>query len=291
MTSHMKPRSWFLLVALAAAPACTAATQPPQAGVTTRQETTRPVSPGTSSPGSTPAATATVCSGDDERNQDDDGARVALLQRSDLPGGAWSQATTPPCPWALSADEILLVPACLDAAKDAAAPANDEARNGNARVTFAGPGGIHLDHRVEIFTSRQNVDAIRAILAGPSTSACYEAAVADRAKAEPGSAVTHVRVTRFAVRPDAAAMGLGFPAVAGYAADAGFAEGVDVAFTRSSGGSSQPVALRIVTFGGGGLMSTLTLIGSTAAELDAIDLPRVLEAAATRYRAMLGPGS
>ena len=47
------------------------------------------------------------------------------------------------------------------------APANDEARNGNARVAYPRADGIQLDDRIEIYTSRQNVDAIRAILVNP----------------------------------------------------------------------------------------------------------------------------
>jgi hypothetical protein len=245
--------------------------------------------------GSVPVTVAApaACNGDDEVNEDDDGARQALLQRPQLPAlasGEWTVAETPPCPWALSADEVLADPACRSIASGAAAPANDERRNGNARVTFATPADVdvELDDRIEIYTSRQNVDAIRAILASPAMGTCYESAVRARATLEPGTIVSDVAVRPLAVQPDAGALALGFPAVAGYAADAGFAVGVDITFTKRTGGTSAPVALRVITFGAGGLMSTLTLIGTSPGQLDAIDLQATLAAAATRFRAMMG---
>ena len=236
-----------------------------------------------------PATAAVVCNGANEVNQDDDGAVQALLQPSQLPPGQWTTAQTPPCPWALSADELLVVPACRAAAASANAPANGEARNGNGRVTFARAGGIQLDDRIEIYTSRQNVDAIRAILAAPSMPACYAAALHRRADHEPGTTVRDVRVSSFAVQPDAAALGLGFPAVGGYAADAGFADGVSITFTTTTKGSSTAVAMRVITFGSGGLMSTVTVIGPRPADLDAVDLTATLRAAAKSFRAMMGP--
>jgi hypothetical protein len=169
---------------------------------------------------------AIVCNGADEFNQDDDGAVPALLQRAQLPPGAWTTAKTPPCPWALSADELLATPECRALAAAAKAPANDEARNGNARITYAGPD---------------------------------------------------------------AALGLGFPAVAGYPADAGFADSVDITFTRTTKGSSTPVAMRVITFGSGGLMSTVTLIGTTTDDLDAVDFDATLQAAAKNYVDITSP--
>ena len=237
--------------------------------------------------GSTKPA-AVVCNGANEVNQDDDGAVHALLQPSQLPPGQWTTAQTPPCPWALSADELLAVPACRAAAASANAPANGEARNGNGRVTFARAGGIQLDDRIEIYTSRQNVDSIRAILAAPSMPACYAGALQRRADHEPGTTVRDVRVSSFAVQPDAAALGLGFPAVDGYAADAGFADGVNITFTSTTKGSSTPVTMRVIAFGSGGLMSTVSVIGANRAELDAFDLPDTLRAAAKNHRAMMG---
>lgn len=232
-----------------------------------------------------------VCNGANEANQDDDGAVGALLQESQLPPGNWTTAKTPPCPWALSADELLATPECRAAASAANVPANEEARNGNGRVTFARADDLELDDRIEIYTSRQNVDAIRAILAGPSMPACYAAALQQRAADEPGTTVSNVRVTSFAVQPDAAALGLGFPAVPGYPADPGFLDGVNITFTRATKGSRTPAAMRVITFGAGGLMSTLTLIGSTPADLDAIDLTDTLQAAVKNYRGITEPKS
>lgn len=238
---------------------------------------------------STSRAATVVCNGADEVNEDDDGAVGALLQGSQLPSNDWTTAATPPCPWALSADELLATPECRAAASSAAAPPNEEARNGNARVTFARADDMQLDDRIEIYTSRQNVDAIRAILAGPSVPACYTAALQRRATDEPAeTTVRDVRVSSFAVQPDAAALGLGYPAAAGYPADAGFAEGVNITFTRRTKGSSTPAAMRVITFGAGGLMSTLTLIGSTPADLDAVDLTGTLQAAAKNFRGITG---
>jgi hypothetical protein len=249
----------------------------------------RSTDPSRSTPasGSTKPA-AVVCNGANEVNQDDDGAVQALLQPSQLPSGQWTTAQTPPCPWALSADELLVVPACRSAAASANVPANGEARNCNGRVTFARVGGIQLDDRIEIYTSRQNVDAIRAILTAPSMPACFAAALQRHADHEPGTTVRDVRVSSFAVQPDAAALGLGFPAVDGYAADAGFADGVNITFTTTTKRSSRPVAMRVITFGSGGLMSTVTVTGANRAELDAFDLTDTLRAAAKNHRAMMG---
>lgn len=237
-----------------------------------------------------PTTAVVICNGANEVNQDDDGAVQALLEPPQLPPGDWSTAETPPCPWALSADELLDVRECRAAATSQGAPANDEQRNGNARVTFTRSDGMQLDHRVEIYTSRQNVDAVRAILAGPSMPACYTAALHARAATEPGTTVSGVDVDRFVVQPDAAALGLGFPAAAGYPADAGFADGVNITFTRTVRESSKPLAMRVITFGSGGLMSTLTLIGPASADLDAIDLTATLRAAAENFTTMFGLG-
>jgi hypothetical protein len=101
--------------------------------------------------------------------------------------------------------------------------------------------------------------------------------------------IRKVRVTPSAVQPDPAALGLGFPAVAGYAADPGFADAVDITFTRTAKGSSRPVAMRVITFGNGGLMSTVTLIGTTIQDLDAVDLDATLQAAAKSFQAITNP--
>ena len=248
----------------------------------------RDTDPSSATASAPPSATPVECDGDDELNEDDDGAVEALLQSSQLPSGDWTTATRPPCPWAFSADELLDVPVCFEAATTANAPATYESRNGNARATFARAGDMQLDDRIEIYTSRQNVDAIRAILAGPSMPACFMAALQQRADTE-RTTVGNVTVDSVVVQPDAAALGLGFPAVAGYAADEGFVYGVNITFTETTDTSSEPVAMRVVTFGGGAAMSTITLIGATPAELDGIDLTDTLSAAATNYKAMFGP--
>ncbi len=185
------------------------------------------------STGSTRTPAAVTCNGAKESNQDDEGAGGALLSGAQLPPGDWTTAQTPPCPWALSADELLATPKCRAAAAVAGAAVNGEKRNGNGRVTFTRGNDLQLDDRVEIYTSRQNVDGIRAILSGPSLPDCYAAALQRRAADEPGTMIRDVHVTRFEVQPDATALGLGFPAFAGYAADAGFADGVDITFTRT----------------------------------------------------------
>ncbi len=276
-----------LLVVLA--PACAA-----------KRSSSRPTDTHRSRPSSASSATAStplpplrpsavVCNGDNDLHEDDDSAVRALLLRSQLPSGAWTRAETSPCPWALSADELLAVPECRRAATAAHAKANDKIRNGNAHVTFNRSGVVQLDDRIEIYTSRQNEDALRANLASRSMPACYSAALRRRA-AEAGMTVGNVSVSRFAVLPDAAALHLGFPAAAGYAADTGFAIGVDLGFTRKTEGSTKPVAMHVITFGSGGLMSTLTLIGASAADLAAVDLTVTLRHAAKNFRAMYGAG-
>lgn len=260
----------------------------------TSQSTDTNRSTATTGPSATTATTfapsAVICNGDNEVHQDDEGAMRATLQDSQLPGGAWTVAETPPCPWALTADEILAVPECREAATAARAPANKETHNGNGRVTFTRSDGVHLDDRIEIYTSRQNVDAIRAILASRSMPACYSAALQRRADAEPETRVTKVRVSRFDVRPDAKALHLGFPAAAGYAADPGFVVGVNITFTSAAAGSTTRVAMRVITFGSGGLMSTVTLAGRSLADLDAVDLTATLRHAAKNFTAITAGG-
>ena len=183
------------------------------------------------------------------------------------------------------------VPECRAAVASAGAPANDEARNGNARVGYTAVDGIQIDDRIEIYTSRQNVDAIRAILVSPSLPRCYPRALQRHAADDHRSTVDDVSVTSFVVQPDAAALGLGFPATKDYAADPGFVHGVDVGFTTTSDGSSQPIAMRVITFGTGGLMSTLTVIGATPADVDAVDVGTVLGEAARNFTELFSGGS
>ncbi|MCU1355476.1 MAG: hypothetical protein JWM89_894 [Acidimicrobiales bacterium] len=290
------PRSigWTALVLLAlVASACSSGSD------NARPSRSAPRSASTSSSVSSPSASATssvpvkpaVCNGDDEVGQDDDGAAQALLEVPQLRPGDWSYARTPPCPWALSGDELLAVPECRAAAAAGHGPADGRPRNGNARSTFARADGVQLDDRIEIYTSRQNVDAIRAMLRQPSMSACYTAAIRARAASEPATTVRDVEVIAFTVRPGPAELRLGFPAVAGYAADAGFAVGTAITFTSTTKGSSKRVAMLVVTFGSGGIMSTLTLIGPTPTALDDVDLPAILKAAAANHRSIFSaPG-
>ena len=230
-----------------------------------------------------------MCNGTDEFNQDDDGAVPALLQPSQL-AGDWTVAEMPPCPWALSADELLAVPECRAAAASADAPANDEARNGNARVAYTSADGVQVDDRIEIYTSRQNVDAIRAILVSRSLPECYAQALQEHAGDDHGTTVDDVTVENFDLQVDPATLGLGFPATEDYAADPGFVHGADVSFTSASEGSNEPIALRVITFGTGGLMSTLTLIGATPADVEAVDVTHVLRGAASSFTAMFDRG-
>ena len=64
---------------------------------------------------------------------------------------------------------------------------------------------------------------------------------------------------------------------------------MNITFTTTTKGKSTPVAMRVIPFGAGGLMSTVTAIGTTPAELDAFDLTDTLRTAAKSYRAMTGP--
>ncbi|MCU1352438.1 MAG: hypothetical protein JWM05_1647 [Acidimicrobiales bacterium] len=240
----------------------------------------------TATASSTTRPTPVRCNGDGETNVDDDGAQQGLLLVSELPPARWRAAPRPPCPWALSAGELLAVPSCADAARVAGKPVSATPRNGHADFTVVRPDGIQLDDRIEIFPSRQSVDSIRAILLGPSLAPCYAAAVQRRAATMAGTTVTGIRVSRFAVGADARALGLGFAAVAGYAADPGFVDGVDLTFTQQAGGRRTPVAVRIVTFGAGGLMSTLTLIGPSTTALARFDLATTLRHAAKGFLTM-----
>ena len=76
-----------------------------------------------------------------------------------------------------------------------------------------------------------------------------------------------------------------------YAADPGFVHGVDVGFTSTSDGSSEPIAMRVITFGTGGLMSTLTVIGASPADVEAVDVSSVLGEAASSFTALFSGGS
>lgn len=229
------------------------------------------------------------CKGDDEQNQDDDNAGGALLLQAQLPAGDWTRLGTPPCPWALSADELLAAGDCRSAASALGTAPNDERRNGNARVTYVNADDVQLDNRIEIYTSRQNVDAVRAVLAEPAVAGCFDASIRARAAADVGTTVRDVQVTRAAAELDAPALGLGFPASHGFAADAGFVERVEVTFTMTNHGSSRPVAMRVYLFGAGAAIGTVTLIGTTPADLAAVDMTATLRSAAAGYRALFAP--
>ena len=258
------------------------------AGSTTAVAGTAPS--GSASTGSVPRAgtpTGQACPDAAERNQDDDGAFEALLSLSELPGDGWSVAPAVPCPWALSADDLLAVSSCREAALAAGASASPERRNGNGRITYQRSDGVQLDDRVEIYTSAQNVDAIRAILPSAAMPTCVADAVTASAARSPSLAVTGITVSRVDPPADEAALALGFPAVEGYAADTGFVDAVDVSFTVTSGGTATPVALRMVAFGAGGLMSIVTVIGPTATAIATFDLDATLRAAAKDFRTMI----
>ena len=49
--------------------------------------------------------------------------------------------------------------------------------------------------------------------------------------------------------------------------------------------------IRVITFGTGGLMSTLTVIGATPADVDAIDVGTVLGEAAKSFTELFSGGS
>jgi hypothetical protein len=247
-------------------------------------------SPATSASGATTATTApsrVACDGDNEHGEDDDDATVGLLGRTQYPSGEWLAAPAAPCSWALSTDELLVTPACLDAASAAGAPANDEARNGNAHIRIARADGVQLDDRVEIYTSRQNVDALRAVLAGPARAPCFDSALLRRTQPS-GANITDVHVSPTPAPLDAAALDVGFPAAAGFAADPGFIDGTDISFR--AGPDGPPVAMRVLTFGSGGGVSTITVVGGSRADLDAVDLTETLRAAGANYRKMFSPG-
>jgi hypothetical protein len=275
------------LTVLLALTACSAEVDTPKGGSGVGSTA---VGRGSSAPaGSAPAKVSVPCADAKEVNQDDDGAANALLFPSQLPGGAWSVAPAVPCPWALAADDLLAAASCRDAATAAGAPPDGQKRNGNARVTYA-RGGVQVDDRIEIYLSSQNVDAIRAVLVSPSLASCITAAITARAAHEPGTSVRDITVAEAPLAVDAATLGLGFPAVEGYAADSGFVEAMDVSFTTTIGGTDATVALRLVAFGAGGLMSIVTVIGPTAATVAAVDLDAIVQAAAKQFRTMInGP--
>ena len=265
--------------------------------------TTRETVPGSvpgSSSGSTAAAGTTVrpgttakrivCNGVGEINQDDPEPGVGVIERTDLPVGRWTPADVPPCPWALSADELLAAPACRAAAVAAGKAPNDESRNGAAHLTFTREdGNVQVDEHVEIYTSSQNVHAIRAILPGPQLAPCVEQALTQSLPTHPGTTIGDIVVTAATLPESPADLGLGFPAVEGYAADAGFVAGVDVSFVATAGGARTPVALRSIAFGGGGAMATLTLIGPDLTTLRSIDITPTLRAATSNFQKMFDP--
>jgi hypothetical protein len=247
-------------------------------------------------PGSTPSGTVQTgsagakgraCPDADEHNEDDDGAFAALLSLSELPGDGWAVAPAVPCPWALAADDLLAVRSCRDASLAAGASASPEKRNGNGRITYQRRDGVQVDDRIEIYTSAQNVDAIRAILRSAAMPACITDAVAALGAIDPSTAVTGITVARVDPPADEAALALGFPAVEGYAADPGFVDALEVTFAATAGGTTTAVVLRVVAFGAGGLMSILTVIGPSIAAVATVDLDATLRAAAKDFRAMI----
>ena len=230
-----------------------------------------------------------VCNGTDEFNQDDDGAVQALLQPSQLAAVTGPRAEMPPCPWALSADELLAVPECRAAAASADAPANDEARNGNARVAYTSAHGVQVDDRIEIYTSRQNVDAIRAILVSRSLPRVLRTSAAAARGRRPRQHGGRRSVENFDLQADPPRSASASPPPRTMPPIRGSCTERTSASPTTSEGSSEPIAMRVITFGTGGLMSTLTLIGATPADVDAVDVSHVLRGAASSFTAMFEP--
>jgi hypothetical protein len=148
------------------------------------------VTSATAAPGTGVATTAPPeCDGAGELAEDDDAAESALIGARDLPPGTWTETPESPCALAISGDALLREDECVRAASASSAPPDGKPRNGYAWETWSNEEGTQLDHRVEVYTSRQNVDAIHAALTSRDRASCLEAALRRVVETRPGSQV------------------------------------------------------------------------------------------------------
>jgi hypothetical protein len=234
--------------------------------------------PATSAPAAEQAADP--CVDDDVPHDDDVGAREGLLQESQLPAGDWTARSTASCRWSRSSQDLLSIPSCAAGAGDAEVLAVEH--TANARATWIETGGrIRLDSRVEFYPGRQKPDAFRALLSGPQAAECFEAAVRRQAKQAPRVTVDDIEVSTY---------DLGFSPAELETQYLEFVQGIEITLTTRNDGGPEPVTIRVVNYGGGGVVGVLTVVGTGAdantATLDALDLATVVQTAATHLLSM-----
>lgn len=221
------------------------------------------------------------CTDDDVFHDDDIGAQEGLLQESQLPVGDWGMRSTSSCRWSLSSQDLLSIPACAAGAGDS--EVLEVEHTANARATWIQTGRrVRIDGRVEFYPGREKPDLFRALLSDPAASAeCFEAAVRRQAKEAPRVTVGDVEVGNF---------DLGLTAADANVANLEVVQGVEITFTMRSDDDPEPVTIRVVNYGAGGVVGLLTVIGTGAdaspATLDALDLPTVVRTAAAHLLSM-----
>jgi hypothetical protein len=239
-----------------------------------------PDPPTSATPRPRPEKEADPCVDDDVPHDDDVGARAGLLQESQLPAGDWTTRSTSSCRWSLSSQDLLSIPACASGAGDA--EVLEVEHTANARATWIRAGDrIRLEDRVEFYPGRQKPDAFRALLSGPGVADCFEAVVRRQAKQAPPVTVDDIEVSGYDLGVTPADLDVQYLE---------FVRGVEITFTIQGDGETEPVTIRVVNYGAGGVVGLLTIIGTgadaRAPVLDAIDLANLVRTAAAHLLSM-----
>lgn len=208
------------------------------------------------------------CVDDDVFHDDDAGAEAGLLQESHLPAGDWTMRSTSSCRWSLSSQDLLEIPACAAAA--GGAEVLEIEHTANARATWLqAEGRVRIDARVEFYPGREKPDLFRAMLSAPAASAgCFEAAVRRQAGGMPRVTVDDIVVSDYDLGVIDAEV-----------------RGVEITFTTSSDDDEpEPVTVRVVNYGAGGVVGLVAVVGIGAdaegSTLDALDLATVVQSGA-----------
>ena len=209
--------------------------------------------------------------------QDDDfSAGKALLQQQRLPDGDWIQQATPACRWSLDSNELLSVDECVKIAD-----AKVDARTGNAKRTWVDEEqGIRLDAQIELYPSRVTPDVVGRLVTNPQFDTCVENVLAAQAADDPAVEIDDIEVRDFDpdVNPGDLAAG------AGPGFEVTFVDGTTITMKVTHDGQTEPVVVRSVMFGIGGVLGSITattLDGDPNARptVDKIDWPGTVRAA------------
>lgn len=188
--------------------------------------------------------------------QDDDfSAGKALLQDSHLPAGDWARQATPACRWSLASGDMLTVDECVKIA-DARVPRP----TGNAKRTWVDEQqGVRLDAQIELYPSRLTPDVVGRLVANPQFDICVENALTEQAADDPAVEIDDVEVSDFDTGIDPTEL------------DVGFVDGTTVTMNVTRDGETEPVVMRAVMFGIGGVLGSVTATVEGDADEAAVD--------------------